>query len=218
MSEAPFMQFYVAEYLGDTMHLTTEQHGAYLLLLMAMWRAGGALPNDPRKLARIARIHPPRWKKLSVEVLEFFDVDGDQITHGRVVMELEKVRHKSQSRAQNGRLGGIAKSLKNNETAVANAKQTPKHSSESYRKKDFRDFEKGSGGPPQAENLDEFLRLSARRVDLLLRDEGLLDAWNQTATAEDRDRCAREEHRSPRSGFLLATRILAGTAEAETQH
>jgi len=78
---APFMQLYVADYLGDTRHLTTEQHGAYLLLLMTMWRADGRLPNDDKKLARIASCTPSRWAKIKDEVMEFFAIEGDEITN-----------------------------------------------------------------------------------------------------------------------------------------
>lgn len=53
---APFMQLYVADYLGDTRHLTTEQHGAYLLLLMTMWRSA---------LLAFARKHPSEARSIA---------------------------------------------------------------------------------------------------------------------------------------------------------
>lgn len=131
MSQPAFMQLYVADYLGDTQHLTTEQHGAYLLLLMTMWRQGGYLPNDPVKLARIARVHPPRWARVAKEVMPFFEAaDDGQITHGRLLKELEKARHKSRSRATSGAAGGRAKALKSKQEAVANASDLSQHSSD----------------------------------------------------------------------------------------
>lgn len=127
---APFMQLYVADYLGDTRHLTTEQHGAYLLLLMTMWRSDGRLPNDDKKLARIASCTPSRWAKIRDEVMEFFVVEGDEITNPRLMFELKKASEKSIKRAEAGTKGGRAKALKNKAPAKANASRLPKHSSE----------------------------------------------------------------------------------------
>jgi uncharacterized protein YdaU (DUF1376 family) len=127
MSAAPFMQLYVGDYLADTLDLTTEQHGAYLLLLMAMWRSDGSLPNDPQKLARFARVHPPRWAKVWSEISRFFVANDGRITNARLTKEREKAVHKSNSRAASGSLGGKAKSLKTKESGVANATALLKH-------------------------------------------------------------------------------------------
>jgi len=126
----PFMQLYVADYLGDTRHLTTEQHGAYLLILMTMWRAGGYLPNDDAKLARIAGLSVAKWRKLSPDILDLLTVDGDQVTQARLLKEIENANEKSSKRSEAGKLGVAAKSLKNNNVPQANAEPLLKHSSE----------------------------------------------------------------------------------------
>jgi len=53
MSKAPAMPMMIDAYIGDTTHLTTEEHGAYLLLLFAMWRRDGSVPDNDKDIARI---------------------------------------------------------------------------------------------------------------------------------------------------------------------
>lgn len=130
MSAAPFMPLYVADYLADTQHLTVEQHGAYFLLLMAMWRSGGRLPSEAAKLARIVRMTPSRWGKIAADVMAFFEVEGGEITQKRLSEELEKASEKNRRRASAGSRGGTAKSLKSKETASSNATAMLYHSSE----------------------------------------------------------------------------------------
>lgn len=122
---APFMQLYVADYLGDTRHLTTEQHGAYLLLLMTMWRSDGVLSDDPAKLARIAGLTVSRWKKISDDVLAFFTPCEGGLTQRRLAAELTIADEKSEKNAQSGRMGGRAKSLKDKKAQIANASLSP---------------------------------------------------------------------------------------------
>jgi len=119
------MQLYVADYLGDTQHLTAEQHGAYLLILMAMWRAGGALPSDPARLARIARLSPARWKKIGAEVLAFFETRDGLLTQKRLRREIEKASDISRKRASAGARGAASKQLKSREDAPTNAAGLP---------------------------------------------------------------------------------------------
>lgn len=127
MTSTPFMQLYVADYLGDTQHLSCEQHGAYILLLMTMWRAGGSLPNDDTKLARIVRLSPSKWARIADDIKAFFDVSNNALTQKRLAEELEKAIKKSEKRSEAGSRGGTAKALKYNNQDVANAIPEPKH-------------------------------------------------------------------------------------------
>ena len=128
MSSTPFMQLYPADYLAKTMDLTTEQHGAYLLILMTMWQHDAKLPNDPVKLARIARMTPAKFRSVWGEIGRFFQVEGDKITNPRLTKERKKAAEKSSKRAAAGRAGGQAKALKDNEARLANAMPMPQHS------------------------------------------------------------------------------------------
>ena len=53
MASLPYIQLYIADYLADTAHLTTTQHGAYLLLIFNYWQKGHSLNNADDRLARV---------------------------------------------------------------------------------------------------------------------------------------------------------------------
>ena len=66
-----YMPFWVGDYLADTMHLTTAQHGAYVLLILAYWRNGKALPNNEKMLRAIAKFSQQQWEKNKHAILSF---------------------------------------------------------------------------------------------------------------------------------------------------
>jgi uncharacterized protein YdaU (DUF1376 family) len=119
MSAPPYMKLYVADYLGDTHHLNVVEHGAYMLLLMGMWRAGGTLPAADENLARLARCTPDQWAEIKATVLAFFKVSRGKLTHKRVAAEMAKYENTSGKRSEAGKRGVAKKASKNSEQAQA---------------------------------------------------------------------------------------------------
>ncbi len=115
-----WMPLYVADYLGDTMHLSTEQHGAYFLLLMAAWKNGGSLSNDALQLRSITRLDAKKWQEHSPILAKFFYVAPYLWTHNRVREELNKAKTNSDKRSKSG-AKGAAKRWQKDSNAIANA-------------------------------------------------------------------------------------------------
>lgn len=113
MSKQPYMKLWVADFLGDTLHLSDAEVGQYILLLMAMWRNGGKLPKNKSFLARVARNH------VSPNVLKFFNIDDAtaSIWQKRLSCELSASRAFSEKQSSNAK----ARWLKNKEKADATA-------------------------------------------------------------------------------------------------
>jgi uncharacterized protein YdaU (DUF1376 family) len=123
-----WMPFYVGDYLADTMLLTTVQHGAYLLLMLACWKAGGALPDDDDALASASKLSSAEWKRNGQALRRFFEARDGLLFHKRISAELEKAQGLSDKRSAAGKLGGRPAKTKQEETnrfpfAEANAKQ-----------------------------------------------------------------------------------------------
>lgn len=125
-SSLPYMQFYVADYLADTMHLSTLEHGAYLLLLMNYWQRGGALPDEDVKLARIARLGLKDWLKVRGEIAPLFSEQDGSWFHKRVERELDLARAHIQQRSNAGKASAQRKrNERTNETATSVGTSVP---------------------------------------------------------------------------------------------
>lgn len=72
MSAPAFIRFYCNEYLSFTGHLSAEEHGAVLLLLMHRCHHG-ELPKTDQQMANVCRLPLPRWEEIKPVVLEQFE-------------------------------------------------------------------------------------------------------------------------------------------------
>ncbi|TCR63191.1 YdaU family protein [Bosea sp. BK604] len=107
MSRA-WMPLYVADYLADTGHLSAAEHGAYLLLIMHYWQ-NGALPEEDRRLARIARMSAAEWDDARAALFDLFD---ENWRHSRIDAELAAAEAVSaRAREKAGKRWGRARAL-----------------------------------------------------------------------------------------------------------
>jgi uncharacterized protein YdaU (DUF1376 family) len=110
-------------YLADTGHLSTIEHGAYLLLLVAIHRSkDGWLPGDDVYLARATHLTINRWRKIAGIIRKFFIEQDGCISQKRALAE-----HKIRQRQNCGKDSGLdsgrpSKSLKTLEPDSENAK------------------------------------------------------------------------------------------------
>lgn len=123
MSKAPAMPMYWDAYLADTTHLTTEEHGAYMLLLAAMWRRNAWVPDDDKDNARILGLTTAKWRKIKARLMETvsgFCVEDGKITQEKLKKTWENTQEKIDKNRSNGAKGGRPKSKVANNLTKAN--------------------------------------------------------------------------------------------------
>lgn len=102
-----WMPFYPGDYLSDTLHLNTLQHGAYFLLILAYWKNVGPLPDDDDRLSSITKLSKIDWKHNRPILQEFFDltiIPGEWV-HERIDKELLKAFDQKQKASDRGKKG-----------------------------------------------------------------------------------------------------------------
>ena len=113
MALYPALPLFTDAYLADTRHLTTEEHGAYLLLLMCAWRSDGCeLEDDDKTLARIAGLSPTRWRRLKPVMAKFFAIRQGVWQQKKLQAVYSDVASRVARNKANGARGGRARAAK----------------------------------------------------------------------------------------------------------
>lgn len=94
-----WMPLDIGAYLSDTMRLTTQQHGAYFLLLCDYWK-NGPLPDDDVLLAGMTKVDLKEWKsRVGPVIRRFFYIGWDGLLHQkRADAEIERAGRISEIR------------------------------------------------------------------------------------------------------------------------
>lgn len=114
-----WMPLYIADYVADTLRLNTEQHGAYILLIMDYWRSGGPDADDDT-LATITKLPLAQWRKHAPKILPLFQVRDGKLWHKRIEAEREKASGISSKRSEAGKNGAAKKWGKRDGSSMAN--------------------------------------------------------------------------------------------------
>ena len=119
-----WMPLLVDKYLGDTTDLTTEQHGAYLLLLMSCWKKGGELPADDARLRSITKLDPKPWAASRDLLMGFFERDGDVYRQKRLTAELVRATANLEQKSAAGKASAAARKAQREANARSTAVET----------------------------------------------------------------------------------------------
>lgn len=118
MAKSPAFQFYASDFLTDTQSWEIEEVGIYIRLLANQW-VNGSLPNDLKRLSRIAGCDLETLKKAWVILgFKFFE-DEHGFLHN---LKLEEIRGKQMTFREKQVLNG----LKGGRPKKTEPKQNPK--------------------------------------------------------------------------------------------
>lgn len=121
MAQLPAMPLWTDSFIADTTHLNAAETGAYTMLLVCMWRSGGYIANNDKKLARFARCTSAQWKRIKPTIMEFLVENENGLTQKRLLTLHSNTTEKVALKRHLGSLGGQANALKNHNKVLPNA-------------------------------------------------------------------------------------------------
>lgn len=105
----PWFAFNIKAYLSDTMRLTTEAHGSYLLLMLDYYESEGPAPDDDDVLAAIAKLPVEQWKKHRKVLERYFEIREGHWYHNRIETEMREASAKHAAGIAAAKAGAAAR-------------------------------------------------------------------------------------------------------------
>lgn len=112
----PWFPMYAGDLLRDTQHLTSEEFGMYVRLMLHYYSTGRPIPDDLKKIRKICGETLQKTRKKREVLLDFFESGTYEnepvLFHYRIETELDKAMDLNEKLSKAGRAGGLAKARK----------------------------------------------------------------------------------------------------------
>ena len=188
----PAFQFYPADFLVGTIHLTAEETGVYIKLLCSQW-AHQRLPSDEKTLARFACVLLADFQRIWPSIADKFDVVDDRFL---VNCRLESIRsEQAELRLKRQKAGA-----KGGKKAVSKrgSKTSRKNQAKEDRRLKTEDSSKKLGECSETESVFEHYRTHHLRAKLDDKSEKLIgDRLSDGFSVADLKKAIDGNHRSP---------------------
>lgn len=111
MAELPWMRFYIGDHIRDTHHLSWEEHGVLLLLLITAWKEPGCrIPDDEAWIVRRLRSNEQDFARVVKPVLdEFFTAEDGYLFHKAQRAEYHNALEEYEKKSERGRKAANAR-------------------------------------------------------------------------------------------------------------
>lgn len=111
------LPFDATNYLADTLHLSTEEHGAYFLIILHYWQT--KKPIQETYLPSITKLNG-KWTTVSKKLEPFFQITNGEWKHNRIEQDLFAAKTKSAKASKAGKMSAAAKREKTVKDATPN--------------------------------------------------------------------------------------------------
>ena len=108
-TKVPCLHFFPSDHIADTLHLSLEAQGCYILILFHTWNRR-CKPFKEKELTKLLHITPKKWRKILQEIEPLFDISEGTFrqirlekTWKRALERSEKAREAAQIRHEKKR-------------------------------------------------------------------------------------------------------------------